>query len=336
MTSLPFILTHPADQYGCGNYRVRWPLDVLVRRGIAQGVESPYLLDAGTLADIAPDVVVFQRLIELDQIARLKQYRKETDAFFVFELDDLITNIPGANRFAGLFSRQTMDRLQAAIGLCDRLVVSTPALAEAYRQFAPEVVVCSNALPNSPWAFLSGVRRHGDRPRVGWAGSTGHLGDLKILYPVVKATAHLVDWVFLGALPNVLRRPSVEVHQQVPIEDYPAKLASLDLDLAVAPLEVHPYNDAKSNLRLLELGAMGYPVICSAGVGAFDGDLPVTRVDNRPDAWIDVIVAAVADRDALARQGDALRQVIHDLWLMDGRADLWASAWGVPVTSLPL
>ena len=329
MTSLPFILVHPADQYGCGNYRVRWPLDVLLRNGFAHGVESSYLLDVGTLADLDPDVVVFQRLIELDQIARLKQYRKETDAFFVFELDDLITNIPGDNRFAGLFPRQTMDRLRLAIGLCDRLVVSTPALAAAYGQFAPDVVVCPNSLPNVPWASLFGNRRHGGKPRVGWAGSTGHLGDLKILYPVVKATAHLVDWVFLAALPNVLRRYAAEVHELVPIDQYPAKLASLDLDLAVAPLEVHPYNDAKSNLRLLELGAMGYPVICSAGVGAFDYDLPVTWVDNRPDAWIDAIVAAIADPVALVEQGDALRNAIYAEWFLSGRVDLWATAWGL-------
>ncbi|MHB1881332.1 MAG: glycosyltransferase family protein [Acidithiobacillus sp.] len=329
MTSLPFLLVHPADQYACGNYRVRWPLDVLLRNGLAHGVESSYLLDAGTLADLNPDVVVFQRLIELDQIARLKQYRKESDAFFVFELDDLITNMPGDNRFSGLFPRQTMDRLRQAIGLCDRLVVSTPALAEAYGEFAPDVVVCPNSLPNIPWASLSRHRRHGDRPRVGWAGSTGHLGDFKILYPVVKATTHLVDWVFLAALPNVLRRYAAEVHPLVPIADYPPKLACLDLDLAVAPLEVHHYNDAKSNLRLLELGAMGYPVICSAGVGAFDCDLPVTRVDNRSDAWIDAIVAAITDRDALAGQGDALRQAIHADWLMDGRVDMWAFAWGL-------
>jgi hypothetical protein len=329
MTSLPFILVHPADKYGCGNYRVRWPLDVLLRNGLAQGVESMYFLDSLTLADLAPDVIIFQRLIEEPQIVRLQVMRKETGAFFIFELDDLITDMPVDNKYRSLFHRDVGDRLKRAIGHCDRLVVSTPALAEAYGEYALEVVVCPNALPNVPWASLAGNRRYGDRPRVGWAGSTGHLGDLKILYPVVKATAHLVDWVFLAALPNVLRRYAAEVHQLVPIEDYPAKLASLDLDLAVAPLEVHPYNDAKSNLRLLELGAVGYPVICSAGVGAFDYDLPVTRVENRPDAWIDAIVAAIADRDALARQGDALRQAIHGHWLMDGRSAEWAAAWGL-------
>ena len=329
MRHLPFVLAHPADKYGCGNYRVRWPLDALMRAGLVQGVESPYLLDASTLSDISPDVVVFQRLIELDQISRLKTYKRDSGAFLIFEIDDLITNIPSDNRFARLFPRQTLDRLKRAIAYCDRLVVSTPALAAAYGPYAPEVVVCPNALPNVPWASLNGHLRHTDKPRVGWAGSTGHLGDLKLLIPVVKATAHLVDWVFLGALPNVLRRYAAEVHELVPIADYPAKLASLDLDLAVAPLEVHPYNDCKSNLRLLELGAMGYPVICSAGVRAFDYYLPVTRVENRPDAWIAAITSAIVDRQALAEQGDALCRAIHDHWLMDGRAAAWASAWGL-------
>jgi hypothetical protein len=63
-------------------------------------------------------------------------------------------------------------------------------------------------------------------------------------------------------------------------------------------------------------------------VGAFDYDLPVTRVENRPDAWIAAIVAAIADRDALAEQGDALRKAIHAGWLLSGRAEAWATAWG--------
>ncbi len=329
MTSLPFALVTPADEFGCGYYRMRWPLEALDRLGLAQGVISPYFLDRETLVDLAPDVVVCQRVLEEDQIARLKAMRNEITARFVYEIDDLITDMPVDNKYTSLFHRNTMDRLKRAIALCDRLVVSSPALAVAYGPYALETVVCPNSLPSRPWASLSGTRRGGDRPRVGWAGSMGHLGDLKILYRVVRATAHLVDWVFLGAVPEVVKRHSLEVHTQVPLMDYPAKLASLDLDLAVAPLEVHSYNDAKSHLRLLELGAMGYPVICSAGVGAFDYDLPVTRVENRPDAWIAAILAAIADRDALAKQGDALRQAIHAEWLMDGRAELWVSAWGL-------
>ncbi len=329
MTSLPFVLALPADEFGCGYYRVRWPFEVLERLGFIQGAISPYFPDTSILSDLRPDVIVFQRVIEEEQITRLKAMRKETDATFIYEIDDLITDMPVDNKYTSLFHRNTGDRLKRAVGLSDRLVVSSPALARAYGPYAPDVVVVPNSLPVHPWAFLSGTRRHCDKPRVGWAGHMGHLGDLKVLYRVVRATSQLVDWVFLGAVPEVLKRYSAEVHTHVSLFDYPAKLASLDLDLAVAPLEIHPYNDAKSHLRLLELGAMGYPVICSAGVGAFDYDLPVTRVQNHPDAWIAAIVAAIADRDALAKQGDALRQAIHADWLMDGRAQAWASAWGL-------
>jgi hypothetical protein len=31
-------------------------------------------------------------------------------------------------------------------------------------------------------------------------------------------------------------------------------MASLNLDLAIAPLEINPFNESKSNLRLLEYG----------------------------------------------------------------------------------
>ena len=324
----PFFLVTPADEFGCGYYRMRWPFESLQRLGLAQGVISPYFLDRQTLQELDPDVLICQRVIEEEQITRLMAMRKDTSAKFVFEIDDLITDMPVDNKYASQFHKNTADRLKRAISLCDRLVVSSPALAVAYGSYAPEVVVCPNSLPNQPWASLSGVRRGGARPRVGWAGHMGHLGDLKVLYRVVRATSHLVDWVFLGAVPEVLKRYSLEVHTHVSLFEYPQKLASLDLDLAVAPLEIHPYNDAKSHLRLLELGAMGFPVICSAGVGAFDYDLPVTRVENRPDAWIAAIVAAIADLDALAEQGDALRQAIHADWLMDGRAESWATAWG--------
>lgn len=335
MNAKPFVLAHPADHYACGRYRVIWPLQTLIDAGRCDGVASDYLLDDVTLADLRPDVVVFQRVLELDQLAAVKRYRRILpDAQLIFELDDLITDIPHDNRYSKLFYRQTRDRLQQGIGLCDRLVVSTPALAVAYGSYAREVFISRNTLYGDFW--LVG-RRHvsHSRPRVGWAGSSGHLGDLKFMIPVIRATSSVIDWIFLGPVPEAFRKYAKEIHPLVSIDDYPAKLASLDLDLAVAPLAVHPYNDAKSCLRLLELGACGYPVLCSDGVGAFDVPLPVTRVENRADAWIDAVVSAVADLVALARRGDELRQVIRDQWIMDRCSADLAAAWGVSCQNFP-
>ena len=60
--------------------------------------------------------------------------------------------------------------------------------------------------------------------------------------------------MFFGMCPEKLRPFVHEFHIGLPIDQYPAKLASLDLDLALAPLEQNLFNECKSNLRLLEYG----------------------------------------------------------------------------------
>lgn len=327
MNSKPFVLAHPADHYACGLYRVIWPLQALIYAGHCDGVVCDYLLDDETLAGLHPDIVIFQRVLELDQIAAIKRYRRILpNARFIFEIDDLLTNIPADNKFSGLFPHRTLDRLKQGMGLCDRLVVSTNPLLEAYGAFAPDASLSRNMLPDNVWDVPHVYVPH-DKPRVGWAGSSGHLGDLKLLIPVVRATCDLVDWVFLGPVPEVFRKFAREVHATVPLSEYPAKLSSLDLDLAVAPLEVHPYNDAKSCLRILELGICAYPVLCSGGVGAFDVDLPVFRVANNADDWIDAITSLTFLSGALKTLGVSLANQIKAGWMLSGALDQWARAW---------
>ena len=107
----------------------------------------------------------------------------------------------------------------------------------------------------------------------------------------------------------------------------PKKLANLDLDLALAPLESHIFNDCKSNLKLLEYGACGYPVVCS-DVAAYRCGLPVTRVKNRYKDWVDAIRMHLADLDATAAAGDALRDAIRRDWMLEGpHLNDWLHAW---------
>jgi hypothetical protein len=82
---------------------------------------------------------------------------------------------------------------------------------------------------------------------------------------------------------------------------YPQALARLDLDLAIAPLEIHAFNECKSNLRLLEYGAMGWPVICT-DIYPYQ-NAPVTRLPNDPQKWISTIREQLAEPDALREAG---------------------------------
>jgi hypothetical protein len=143
---------------------------------------------------------------------------------------------------------------------------------------------------------------------------------------VVRDLAGEVDWIFFGLCPDALRPYVAEFHGGVPLPQYPAKLASLDLDLALAPLEENPFNEAKSHLRLLEYGILGYPVVCS-DIFPYQGDFPVWRVANRYRDWTRTIREAVADRAALANAGDRLREHVRQHWLLEEHLDDWLKVW---------
>ncbi|HYM72888.1 MAG TPA: glycosyltransferase [Stellaceae bacterium] len=320
------VLVYPADREGCGEYRIIAPSRALLQAGVIHAYETMRLMTPPEVARMAPDSIVFQRQLEYGQIEVIEWVKHTSKAFRVFELDDLITNLPPKSAHRPSIAPDIADRLKRALALCDRLVVSTEPMARAYGRFCGETVVMPNRLEKSRWLGLKPQRRLDRKPRVGWAGAVGHLGDLGLIAPVVEATAKEVDWVFFGMCPDALRPFVAEYHEWAPLHDYAKKLASLDLDLAVAPLEHHPFNEAKSNLRLLEYGVLGYPVLCT-DILPYRGDLPVTRVDNKHRDWIRAIRDMTADRAASQRAGEELRQAVVRDWVLEDHLDEWKRAW---------
>ena len=322
----PRLLAHAADREGCGEYRIIAPMRSLVRAGRVQGWETMRLFDPAEMERISPDSLVVQRQMEWPQIEALERHVRYSKAFRVFEIDDLITNLPLKSVHRPHIHKDITKRFRKAAGLCNRLVVATEPLAKAYAGFSDEVVVCPNYLERARWGELRPARAERSRPRVGWAGGIGHAGDLELIVDVVRETAAEVDWVFFGMCPPELKDVVREFHTGIPLDQYAPKLASLDLDLAVAPLEQNAFNEAKSHLRLLEYGVLGYPVICS-DLTPYQGDFPVTRVANRFRDWVRAIRDAVAEPQALRAQGDALRDKVLAHWMLEDHLDDWLRAW---------
>uniref|UniRef100_E6PMA4 Glycosyltransferase 2-like domain-containing protein n=1 Tax=mine drainage metagenome TaxID=410659 RepID=E6PMA4_9ZZZZ len=322
----PRILVHPADREGCGEYRIIAPMRALNRAGVTQGWETMRLYEPAEMERMQPDSLVVQRQMEWPQIEALERHARTSKAFRVFEIDDLITNLPLKSVHKSSIHKDIAKRFRKAAGLCNRLVVATEPLAKAYAGFSDEVVVMPNYLEAARWGALQPVRAERARPRVGWAGGIGHTGDLELIVDVVRETAAEVDWVFFGLCPEALKPLVKEFHPGVPLDQYAAKLSSLDLDLAVAPLEDNAFNAAKSHLRLLEYGILGYPVICS-DLLPYQGDFPVTRVANRFRDWSRALRDAIADRAAMRAQGDALRAKVLAHWMMEDHLDAWLKTW---------
>ena len=325
---LPVLLALPADLAGCGHYRIIHPTTAMADTGLADARLSERHYTPVEIERLQPDAIVLQRQVGDLQIELIRRNYQFRQTFKVAELDDYLPNVPLKSMHRSHIPQDIMRSLRRTVALADRLVVSTPALADALAGLHPDTHVIQNRLPLAWWNELApSLRRQNRRPRVGWAGGSGHQGDLELIADIVKALAHEVDWVFFGMCPEQMRPYVHEFHHPVPIDRYAQKLASLNLDLALAPLEANLFNECKSNLRLLEYGVCGYPVVCS-DVRPYQGSLPVTRVKNRFKDWMDAIRAHTSDLDASARAGDQLRETVRSNWMLEGQhLQHWLNAW---------
>ncbi|TFH81345.1 MULTISPECIES: glycosyltransferase [Pseudomonas] len=329
-TQLPNVLAVPINASAIGHYRISQPMIELEAANRAEGricYGLPSIID---IERQSPDVIVLQGRYSEGAIEEIPPLKNFFNARRIYELDDYVIDVPHRNaHIRNMPNKQEMERLvRRAISFCDRVVVSTEPLANALSDMHHDIRVVPNMLSRHLWTSLRSQRRTSKKPRVGWGGGTSHHGDLAVIADVVRELANEVDWVFFGMCPDDLRPYMHEFHGVIPLDVYPAKLASLNLDLALAPLEFHIFNDCKSNLRLLEYGACGYPVVCT-DTEAYRGYLPCTRVkSNTTDEWLQAIRMHLADPDASYRMGDALREVVlRDYVLRDDNLRHWENGW---------
>ncbi|MGK9451353.1 glycosyltransferase [Acidithiobacillus caldus] len=319
------VFAHPVNREGTGEYRIIAPARALSRAGRLQTQETMQLLTPPEMLQSQPDSVIFQLQMEDHQSVVIRQWTEYCpDTLRVFEIDDLVIHLPMKNAHRPHIHPDIVKRLRHTAERMHRMVVTTEYLAEQYRGWNADIRVVPNFVERARWGALRTAINEGKRPRVGWVGGVSHLGDLELIQDVVKATSKEIDWVFMGMCPESLQ-PYVTFVKPVPFDQYPAKVASLGLDLALAPLEDHPFNLGKSHLRVLEMGILGIPVLAT-DILPYRG-FPIWMVKNRYRDWLNTIKELLADRDALRRAGTVLREHIEQHWILEDHLDLWESAW---------
>jgi len=294
-SSAPYILVQPGDYYARGFYRIHQPIKSASKLGsISSRISTSFLSDA-ELKALNPDVVIWHQSHMDNQILNIYRYRKVLpNAFFVYEMDDLIVNIPDWNPNKRGFQSDIERRLRSIFKIMDRVACSTQYLANSLRNYFKlgSVKVIPNYLLRD---VVEGIEKYqesnpptpSDKLRIGWAGGATHKGDLDQIKEVVQQTKDTYQWVFFGFLPEGINKEDVEFHPPVDFPQYFPKLASLNLDIAIAPLEINEFNKCKSNLRLLEYGACRFPVVAS-NIEPYK-DLPCECVDNTTESWLNGI-----------------------------------------------
>ena len=157
---------------------------------------------------------------------------------------------------------------------CTAITVSVPSLQKVYEKYAPTHVL-PNMVDMKDWKF---ERRKHDRPTVGWAGSSSHVVDHKVLEPVyqgVVAENPDVVFSFVGhMLPEHIKGLERKNWEIKPATDwwdgnpesqmtYPRLLAECGYDIGLAPLIDSEFNESRSLAKWFEYTMTGIPVVAS-------------------------------------------------------------------------
>lgn len=326
------VLALPCDADGCGQYRVLQPMQAMLEAGLCTGGSSREVFAPNLVLRSGADTLVVQRVDNDFGLDFLEAMRAVKGVKKIYEVDDHPSKVRLTNEAHKLLPKDMRGRVAKAIGLCDRLVVSTPPLARALASYNSDIRVVPNRLPPAMWGATPPQKRliqevAQRKPKVGWAGGIGHAADLVMIEAVIKEFSDRVDWVFIGVVPDSIRKYLKGYLSGVPTLKYPDLMMAQDWDLAIAPLELHEFNECKSNLKLLEYGWCGIPVVCS-DITPYQCGLNVTRVKNRFKDWRNAIAERIADLEACHRDGLVLQQQIATDWTLQGEHVLdWYKAW---------
>jgi glycosyltransferase involved in cell wall biosynthesis len=214
------------------------------------------------------DVVVWQALDFPHSFNLFKDMRERHQKPFLMEIDDYVADVPVSNEAHNGY-RPGSTRFKIAmeqIKMSDGLVVSTPYLAEQYKEFNEHIYVIPNSIDLKEWT--SRPRKRGDRIRIGWIGSGAHSADLEMVASAIMDVTQKYKnaWFYcIHGVPQVFKdMPKVYwTHKWATINLYPRHMASYCFDIGIAPLVDNNFNRGKSNLRWLEYSALKVPTVAS-------------------------------------------------------------------------
>ncbi|MCS5452509.1 glycosyltransferase [Enterobacter huaxiensis] len=176
----------------------------------------------------------------------------DVDDYWVLDDDHYLADVYKASGMA--------DQIIESLKLADYVTVTTPLLASKVRQYNKKVVVIPNALPFDEGQFTRSEDKESGRPFIYVAGAS-HRNDIKILdglysHIAIAGANKQKEW------DKIIRMAKgAAFKEELPADSYMD--AYNGHKVALAPLVGSPFNACKSNLKMLEAGAKGLPLIAS-------------------------------------------------------------------------
>lgn len=132
-----------------------------------------------------------------------------------------------------------------------------------------EFVIVPNAIDFDMFKPMPFRKRTGSKIRIGWTASDSHMLEGQMMNQIVRklyTKRQDFEFVILGNIEKFkssVKDIPIEWHPFCDISIYPAKIASLELDIGICPLDDFPFNHCKSALKWSEYSAFNIPSVCS-------------------------------------------------------------------------
>lgn len=286
------------------------PPDVQFVTGIVKGETRPPVFEDYR-------VVIVQYAQGNDWLRFIRKLQ-DRGVIVLYEIDDYlhgVSKIKGHD-FGNWFTKKRLARYELCMRVCDGMICSTQYLGQRYKKFNARTYVCENGLDVSRYDLTIPER---STVNIGWAGATGHAGPLGewlqgAVIPIMEEDDN-VCFVSVGdqsAAAIVAKRFGEERAIGTPftfLETYPAAMTMLDVALASAGPQA--WYRAKSDLRFLESGALGIPLVADPVVyDSINHGVTGFHADD-PSAARAIITELVADQELRRDVGGAAHDYVH-------------------------
>lgn len=250
----------------------------------------------------------------------------------VFEVDDYLHGIQQLpdHDFRDDFKGQELRKLELNMRACDAMICATPFIADQYRRFNAHTFVCRNGLDLARYQLTRPSR---ETVAIGWAGGTGHIRAVvpwwkRAVVPVMEAREHTcavsIGMNFAKPIADMFGE-SRAIH--VPftlIDSYPAAMTLLDI--AIAPAGDNDFFRGKSDLRWLEAGALGIPIVADPAVYGLIEDGVTGFTASTAEEAREKLLRLVDDEKLRREVGENARSYVQSERNMGVMADQWRSA----------
>lgn len=258
------------------------------------------------------------------------EYAKSIGKKVIADIDDDPWHMTEWNPNVMRWNDEERASVERILSIADRVTTTSSFLADWVRQFSRDVVILPNCLPREYWDVEKVPH---DKTVIGWIGGHTHYNDL-------VSVAGPINHV-LSSHPDVAMQVALfEGHPFEPKKRVEVLPVTVDLtayghmfsqvDIGIAPLVDDHFNRSKSDLKVLEYGAVGIPSVASKIV-TYDSTIRHGEngfLASTPEEWEEHLTRLIEDEALRERMAAEARKTAESRFI-DKNIGLWEKAYGI-------